>query len=103
MSSSTNSIYVIIIQCIQRSRCESEWNKQSERIRNPVEASQDTQVTVVWDQQIVTDITTRDNKPDIFLQDGKGTHLQTDACVPSDENVQNDDTKINVKIQSFTY
>lgn len=59
----------------------------------PVARSQDNQVTIFWNQKIVTDRTKPCNKPDIKLRDRKGTCLLIDVSIPSDRDIQKNETE----------
>jgi hypothetical protein len=54
-----------------------------EYLPKPAETSQDMQVTVLWNQQIILGRTTHGNKPDTILRDRKGTCLLIDISMPS--------------------
>ena len=40
------------------------------------------QVHTLWNQQVQTDTTIRNNKPDIIIHDSEGTCTLTDAAIP---------------------
>ena len=45
-------------------------------------------VTILWNQQVQTDRTIPNNKPDIITRDNKqGTCMLTDVAIPGDRNV----------------
>jgi hypothetical protein len=45
-------------------------------------------VTILWNQQVKTDRTILDNKPDIIIRDNeKGTCVLIDVAIPGDRNV----------------
>jgi hypothetical protein len=57
-------------------------------------------VTTVWDQQVQTDTTIRDNKPNVLIRDyEKGTGLLIDTDMSGDRNVVNKETEkiLNIK------
>ena len=57
-------------------------------IINSVETSQGGLVTILWNQQVQTDRTIPNNKPDIIIRDnGKGTCMLIDVAISGDRNV----------------
>ena len=53
-----------------------------------VETNQGGKVTILWNQQIQTDRTIPNNKPDIIIRDnGKGTCVLIDVAISGDRNV----------------
>jgi hypothetical protein len=53
-----------------------------------VETSRGGKVTILWNQQVQTDRTIPNNKPDIIIRDNeKGTCKLIDVTVPGDRNV----------------
>jgi hypothetical protein len=52
-----------------------------------VAQSQDNEVTIFWNQQIVTDRTKPYDKPDITLRDRKGTYLLIEVSISSEKDV----------------
>jgi hypothetical protein len=63
---------------------------------NSVEASRRGKVNILWSQQLRTDRTIPNNKPDIVISDnGKRTSILIDVAIPEDRNViQKEDEKI---------
>jgi hypothetical protein len=61
-----------------------------------VETSQGGKVTILWNQQVQTDRTIPNNKPDIIIRDNeKGTCLLIDVAISGDRNViKKEDEKI---------
>jgi len=52
------------------------------------ETSHEGKFTVLWNQQVRTDITIPNNKPDIIMRhDKKGTRILIDVAIPGDRNV----------------
>jgi hypothetical protein len=50
--------------------------------------SQGEKVTILWNQQVKTDRTTPNNKPDIIIRDNeKGTCMLLDVAISGDRNV----------------
>jgi len=59
-----------------------------EHVPKSVETSQGGKVTISWNQQIQTDRTISNNKPDIIIRDNeKGTCVLIDAAISGDRNV----------------
>ena len=61
------------------------WN---EHVPKSVETSQGGKVTILWNQQVQTDRTIPNNKPDIIIRDNeKGTCTLIDVAISGDRNV----------------
>ena len=59
-----------------------------EHVPKSVETSQAGKVTVLWNQQVQTDRTVRNNKPDIIVRDNeKGTCMLIDVAISGGRNV----------------
>ena len=59
-----------------------------EHVPKSVETSQGGKVTILWNQQIQTDRTIPNNKPDIIIRDNeKGTCMLIDVAILGDRNV----------------
>jgi len=59
-----------------------------EHVPKSVETSQGGKVTILWNQQLQTDRTIPNNKPDIIIRDNeKGTCMLIDAAISGDRNV----------------
>jgi len=57
-------------------------------VPNSVETSQGGKVTILWNQQVQTDRTIPNNKPDIIVCDNeKGTCMLIDVAISGDRNV----------------
>jgi len=67
------------------------WTKKKhwyEHVPKKVETSQGGKVTTLWNQQIQTDRTIPNNKPDIIIRDNeKGTCMLIDVANSGDRNV----------------
>ena len=65
------------------------WTKNSyEHVPKSVETIQGGKVTMLWNQQVQTDRTIRNNKPNIIIRDnGKGTCMLIDVAILGDRNV----------------
>ena len=59
-----------------------------EHVPKSVETSQGSKVTILRNQQVQTDRTTPNNKPDIIIRDNeKGTRMLIDVAISGDRNV----------------
>jgi len=57
-------------------------------VSKSVETSQGGKVTILWNQQVQTDRTVPNNKPDIIIRDNeKGTCMLIDVAISGDRNV----------------
>jgi len=68
-----------------------------------VETSQGGKVTVLWNQQVQTDRTIPNNKPDIIIRDNeKGTFMLIDAAISGDRNVIKKEAENILKYKDLT-
>ena len=59
-----------------------------EHVPKSVETSQGGKITMLWNQQVQTDINIPNNKPDIIIRDNeKGTCMLIDVAISRDRNV----------------
>ena len=59
-----------------------------EHVPKSVETSEGGKVTVLWNQQVQTDRTISNNKPDIIICDNeKGTYMLIDVAISGERNV----------------
>jgi hypothetical protein len=59
-----------------------------EHVPKSVETSRGGMVTILWNQQVQTNRTIPNNKPDIVIRDNeKGTCILIDVAIPGDRNV----------------
>ena len=59
-----------------------------EHVPKSVDKSQGCKVTILWNQQIQTDRTIPNNKPDIIIRDNeKGTCMLIDVAISGDRNM----------------
>ena len=59
-----------------------------DHVLKSVETGHEGKVTILWNQQVQTDRTIRNNKPDITIRnDKKGTCMLIDIAIPGDRNV----------------
>jgi len=81
-----------MIECVHnytstysRKRDEKRWYEHKPEL---VETSQGGKVTVLCNQQVQTDATIPNNKPDIIIRDNeKGTRMLVDVAISGDRNV----------------
>jgi hypothetical protein len=68
-----------------------------------VETSQGDKVTILWNQQIQTDRTLPNNKPDIIIRDNKkGTCMLIDVAISGDRNVIKKEAEKILKYKDLT-
>jgi len=73
-----------------------------ERVPKSVETSQGGKVTILWNQQVQTDRTIPNNKPDIMIRDNeKGTCMLIDVAISGDRNVIK--TEAERRFQNINY
>jgi hypothetical protein len=59
-----------------------------EHVPKSAETSQEGKITVLWNQQVQTDRTIANNKPDIIIRDNEeGTCMLIDVTISGDRNV----------------
>jgi hypothetical protein len=76
------------------------WYKH---VPKSVESSRGGKVTILWNQQIQTDRTIPNNKPDIIIRDNeKGTCMLIDVAVPGDRNVIKKESEKILKYKDLT-
>ena len=74
-----------------------------EHVPKSVETSQGGKVTMLWNQQLQTDRTIPNNKPDIIICDNeKGTCTLIDVTVSGDRNVIKKEAKKILKYKNLT-
>ena len=74
-----------------------------EHVPKSVETSQGGKVTILWNQQIQTDRTIPNNKPDIIMCDNeKGTCKSIDVAISGDRNVIKKETEKILKYKDLT-
>ena len=84
-----------MIECVHnytstyaRKRVQLDKKHWYERVPKSVETSQGRKVTIFWTQQVQTDRTIHNNKPDIIIRDNeKGTCMLIDVAISGDRNV----------------
>jgi len=58
-----------------------------EHVPKSIETRQGGKVNILWNQQVQTDRTIPNNKPDIIYDNEKGTCMLTDTAISGDRNV----------------
>jgi len=76
---------------------------QKKTLPKSVETSQGGKVTILWNQQVQTDRTIPNNKPDIIISDNeKGTCILIDVTSSGDRNVIKKEAEKNLKYKDLT-
>jgi hypothetical protein len=74
-----------------------------EHVPKSIETSQGGKVTILWNQQVQTDRTITDNKPDIIIRDNeKETCVLIDVAIPGDRNVMKKEAEKILKYKDLT-
>jgi len=74
-----------------------------EHVPESVETSQGGKVTILWYQQIQTDRTIPNNKPDIIIRDNvRGTCMLIEVAISGDRNVIKKETEKILKYKDLT-
>ena len=59
-----------------------------EHVPKSIVTNQGGKVTILWNEQVQTDRTIRNNKPNVIIRDDeKGTCILIDVAIPGDRNV----------------
>jgi len=78
-------------------------NHWYEHVSKSVETSQGGKVTILWNQQVQTDRTIPNTKPDIIIRDNeKGTCMVIDVAISGDRNVIKKEAEKILKYRDFT-
>jgi hypothetical protein len=73
-----------------------------EQVLKSVETSHVYKVTILWNQQVQTDRSIPNNKPDIIIRDNeKGTCMVLDVAIPGDRNVIKKEAEKILKYKNF--
>ena len=73
-----------------------------EHVRKLVETNQGGWVTILWNQQVQTDRTVPNYKPDIIIRDNeKGTCMLIDVAISGDRNVIKKETEKILKYRTL--
>jgi len=81
------------------------WTKKHwyEHVPKSVETSQEGKVIILWTQQVQTDRTIPNNKPDIIIRDNeKGTCVLIDVAISEDRNVIKKEAEKVLKYKDLT-
>jgi hypothetical protein len=74
-----------------------------ERVPKTVDTSHEGKVTILWNQQVQTDRTMSNDKPDVIIQDNEGrTCMLRDVAISGDRNVINKEAKKILKYKNLT-
>jgi hypothetical protein len=74
-----------------------------EHVRKSVETSQGGKVTILWNQQVQTDRTIPNNRPDIIIRENeKGTCMLMDVGISGDRNVIKKEAEKILKYKDLT-
>jgi hypothetical protein len=73
-----------------------------EHVPKSIETSQEGKVTVLWNQQLQTDRTIPNNKPDIIRDNEKGTCMLIDVAISGDRNVIKKESEKILKYKDIT-
>jgi glycosylphosphatidylinositol transamidase (GPIT) subunit GPI8 len=74
-----------------------------EHVPKSVETSQESKVTRLWNQQVQTDRTITNNKPDIIIRDNeKRTCMLIDIAIPGDRSVIKNEAEEILKYKDLT-
>ena len=74
-----------------------------EHVPNSVVANQGGKVTILWNQQVQTDRTISNNKPDIIIRDNeKRTCMLIGVAIPGDRNVIKKEAEKSLKYKDLT-
>jgi hypothetical protein len=78
-------------------------HRYDEHVPKSVETSQGGKVTILWNQQVHTDRTIPNNKPDIIIRDNeKGTCMLIDVAISGDRNVTKKEAEKILKYEDLT-
>ena len=101
-------IIIIIIIIIHFNRCKEtgvQLDKKHcyEQVPKSVQTCQGGKATILWNQQVQTDRTNPNNKPDIIIRDNeKGTCMLIDVAISGDGNVIKKEAEKILKYKDLT-
>ena len=73
-----------------------------DHVPKSVETSHEGKVAILWNQQVRTDRTVPNNKPDIIIRDNaQGTCVLTDVAIPADRNAIKKEAEKNSEYKDF--
>jgi hypothetical protein len=91
------------LQHTQGNRGTTGQNHWYEHVPKSGETSQGEKVTILWNQQVQTDRTVPNYKPDIIISDNeKGTCVLIDVAISGDRNMIEKDVKKILKYKDLT-
>jgi hypothetical protein len=73
-----------------------------ERVPISVETNQGGKMTILWNQQVQTDRTIPNNKPDIIRDNEKGTCMLIDVAISGDRNAIKKEVEKILKYKDLT-
>ena len=83
--------------------CKETGARWYEHVPESVETRQGGKVTILWNQQVQTDRTVPNNKPDIIIRDNeKGPCRLTDVAISGDRNVIRNEAEKILKYKEIT-
>jgi hypothetical protein len=81
----------------------TQYNNNNNNNNNKVEISEGSKVTILWNQQVQTDRTIPNNKPDIIIRDNeKRSCMLIDVAISGDRNVIKKETEKILKYKDLT-
>ena len=96
-------IIIIIIIIIKGNRGTIGQNHRYEHVSKSVEKIQGCEVTILWNQQVQTDRTIPNNKPNITIRDNeKETCMLIDVAISRDRNVIKNEAENILKYKDLT-
>ena len=96
-----------MIECVHSYTSTYAWKQDKkhwyEYVLKSVETGQRGKVTILWNQQIQTDRTNPNNKPDIIIRDNeKGTCMLIDVAISGDRNLIKEEAEKILKYKDLT-
>jgi hypothetical protein len=88
---------------MQGNRVQLDKTHWYEHVSESVETSRGGKVTILWNQEVQTDRTILNNKPDIVIRDNEeGTCMLIDVAIPGDRNVIQKEAEKILKYKDLT-
>jgi hypothetical protein len=92
-----------MIECVHNYASTYARKQGYEHVPKSIETSQEGKVTILWNQQVQTDRTIPNNKPDIIIRDNeKKTCMLIDVAIPGDRNVIKKEAEKILKYKDLT-
>ena len=92
-----------LLPSIRTKRTQCNNNNNNNNNNNKVETNQGSKVTILWNQQVQTDRTIPNNKPDIIIRDNeKRTCMLIDVAISGDRNVIKKEAEKILKYKDLT-